>query len=370
MSHKTCTTVTLLKRPIKNGRLSLYLDYYPEVRNPETMKLTRREYLGIYIYARPKTKAKKEFNEDMMQKAEAIRNLRFNSLLNEQFGFFDHDKLQGDFLGWFEKIASKKRDKVMSAYLHFNNFVHGKCRFIDVNQTLCEKFATYLLEEAKGLRHGKERLSRNSASAFYCAFRSVLKKANKAKLLRENVNDYLESIPTEDVEKEFLTLDEVKKLVATPCKYDVLKRASLFSCLTGLRISDIENLKWENICEASEGGLCMHIRTQKTKTVAVLPISDEAVELCGERSEGKIFKGFRRSMANKPLKDWLKDAGITKQFSFHGFRHTYATLQISAGTDIYTVSKMLTHRSVQTTQIYAALVSEKKRETVGRISLK
>lgn len=94
MSHKTCTTVTLLKRPIKNGRLSLYLDYYPEVRNPETMKLTRREYLGIYIYARPKTAAEKAFNEEMLQKAEAIRNLRFNSLLNEQFGFFDRDKMQ------------------------------------------------------------------------------------------------------------------------------------------------------------------------------------------------------------------------------------------------------------------------------------
>jgi site-specific recombinase XerD len=65
---------------------------------------------------------------------------------------------------------------------------------------------------------------------------------------------------------------------------------------------------------------------------------------------------------------------IPKSFAlllaFHCFRHTFATLQIAAGTDIYTVSKMLTHRNVSTTQIYAELVNEKKRESANRISLK
>jgi site-specific recombinase XerD len=75
-------------------------------------------------------------------------------------------------------------------------------------------------------------------------------------------------------------------------------------------------------------------------------------------------------MINHPLKVWLKEAGITKPITFHGFRHTYATLQIAAGTDIYTVSKMLTHKNVTTTQIYADLVSQKKRDTVNKIRLK
>jgi hypothetical protein len=85
---------------------------------------------------------------------------------------------------------------------------------------------------------------------------------------------------------------------------------------------------------------------------------------------GKVFKDLKRSMINYPLKSWLKKAGITKPISFHCFRHSYAVIQISLGTDIYTVSKMLTHKNVSTTQIYADLVNSKKRETANKISLK
>ena len=172
------------------------------------------------------------------------------------------------------------------------------------------------------------------------------------------------------MKKSYLTLDELKRLAATPCHIGVLKRASLFSCLTGLRISDVLNLKWEDFEIAPDQGYCIRIRTQKTQTEAILPISCEAIELCGERSTGTVFRGLTRSMINYPLKKWIAEAGITKPITFHCFRHTYATLQIASGTDIYTVSKMLTHKNVTTTQIYADLVSAKKRETVNRITLK
>ena len=105
--------------------------------------------------------------------------------------------------------------------------------------------------------------------------------------------------------------------------------------------------------------------------MATLPISDEALELCGEvHGEGVVFVGLRRCMIQHPLHAWIKAAGIRKHITFHCFRHTFATLQIALGTDIYTVSKMLTHKSVKTTQIYADLVNSKKRESANRISLK
>ena len=113
-----------------------------------------------------------------------------------------------------------------------------------------------------------------------------------------------------------------------------------------------------------------HLCTEKTETEATLPISHEALELCGEWGKGLVFKGLTRAMIHYPLKQWIAEAGIKKKITFHCFRHSYAVIQISLGTDIYTVSKMLTHKNVTTTQIYADLVNSKKRETANKISLK
>lgn len=114
----------------------------------------------------------------------------------------------------------------------------------------------------------------------------------------------------------------------------------------------------------------MRIRTQKTKTQATLPLSDEALSYCGEPGRGMVFKGLTRAHTREPVKKWLKDAGIKKKITFHGLRHTYATLLITNGTDIYTVSKMLTHKNMATTQVYAEVVNQKKRDAANSISLK
>ena len=98
-------------------------------------------------------------------------------------------------------------------------------------------------------------------------------------------------------------------------------------------------------------------------------MSDEALKLCGERGTGQVFKGMAKSLCPVYLKDWIAAAGITKHITFHCFRHTFATLQIASGTDIYTVSKMLTHTNVTTTQVYADVVSELKREAANKITL-
>ena len=113
----------------------------------------------------------------------------------------------------------------------------------------------------------------------------------------------------------------------------------------------------------------MFVRIQKTQKESVHPLSPEMLALCGERGRGIVFKGFNRSMTQGDLKKWLKGAGITKRITFHRFRDTFATLQLAAGTDIYTVSKMLDHANVTTTQIYAKLVDSSKRDTVNRIKL-
>ena len=145
--------------------------------------------------------------------------------------------------------------------------------------------------------------------------------AYKEGLITENINDHLESIDWEEPKINFLEIEEIKKLAATPCKVDVLKQASLFACLTGLRISDILQLKWDNIEVSPDGGHCMRICTQKTKTQATLPLSEEALSYCGEPSYGLVFKGLSRAHTREPFKSWLKAASITKKITFHCARH-------------------------------------------------
>ena len=155
-----CTKVTVRKRPIKNGQVSLYLDYYPAVRHPKTGKPTRREYLGIYIYAHPKNEMEREFNNDMLNKAEAIRCIRVQSLINEEFGFLDKSKQKADFLAYFKKMCRSKDQKWQFVYQHFYNFVKGHCTFGDVNVHLCKKFREYLLN-VKQLKHSNRSISLN-----------------------------------------------------------------------------------------------------------------------------------------------------------------------------------------------------------------
>lgn len=234
----------------------------------------------------------------------------------------------------------KHYDKWIIVYRHFERFVNGKCSFGDVTIELCNKFREYLLS-AKQLRHPKLTITRNSAAGYWSTFRALLKEAYKERLLKENLNDFIEDIEYEEVKKNFLTADEVKLLAATSCEKPILKAASLFSILTGLRISDILKLRWEDIRPDADGEMAMFIRIQKTQKESIHPLSPDMLALCGERDKGIVFKGFNRSMTQEPLKKWLKAAGITKRITFHRFRDTFATLQLAAGSDIYTVSKML-----------------------------
>jgi len=374
-----CTKVTVRKRPIKNGQLSLYLDFYPAIRNPKTGKYTRREYLSIYIYANPKEKFELQYNKSMLQSAELIRCKRIEAIINESFGFLDHSKGKESFLDhskgkesfldfFKEEISLKDRERNwMIAYKHFSDYTGGKCTFDDLTERYCQDFLAYLL----GVRTASGgTMMASTANNNFGKLIAVVRRAIECGYVKDNFIRNLKLAKEVKTKKEFLTQEELHRLAATPCRHKVFKAASLFSCLTGLRISDIIALQWENICKAQDGGWCLRITTQKTKTAATLPLSDEALALCGERSTGQVFKGMSPALPALYLKEWIKAAGIDKHITFHCFRHTYATLQIAAGTDIYTVSKLLTHSSVSTTQVYAEVVNELKRDASEKITLK
>ena len=142
-----CTKVTVRKRPIKNGQVSLYLDFYPPIRHPKTGKPTRREYLGIYIYANPSEKFEVEFNKTMLRNAELIKCKRTEAIINEEFGFLDHNRGKESFLEYFRsKMANNDNFRNWNtAYKHFEKYCGGSCTFNDLSVDFCQGYLTYML---------------------------------------------------------------------------------------------------------------------------------------------------------------------------------------------------------------------------------
>jgi integrase len=152
----------------------------------------------------------------------------------------------------------------------------------------------------------------------------------------------------------------------------ILKNAFLFSALTGLRFSDIQKLTWNEVQHSTENGYYIRFQQKKTKGQETLPISEEANSLLGNRgnSGNKVFQGLTYSdFNNQKLREWMIRSGIEKDITFHCARHTYATLQLSLGTDVFTVSRLLGHKSMKTTEIYLKIIDEKKKQAANRIKL-
>ena len=365
-----CKTVTLRKRKIKNGtQYSLCLDYYPGYRDNSTMKVITRVALGSYIFAKPANQQEKDFNARMMKKAEILRNQRYEAIFNENHGFMDKSRMKGDFLAYFKEIADRKNLKWQHVYKHFERFVNGKCTFEEVDVDLCRKFMDYLLN-ANQFLHTEQKLHINSAAGYWSTFRALLHTAYRDRKIKENPNPFLDRIECIPTDKEHLSQEELIRLAETPCEEEVLKRAFLLGCLTGLRKSDIKELTWQKIQPYTNGRMYVTTRMKKTQQIIHNPVSNEALELLGERCDGIIFDGFQEKMLQGPLQRWLQDAGITKKITFHCSRHTFGSLHVEKGTDVAVIQALMGHKNITTTQIYSKLADDQLCQVVDKITLK
>lgn len=376
------TKVKLRQKPISGKRQSLYLDFYPPIENRETGQPTRREFLGLYLFEKPKNPFDKQHNKDTLQLAQQIRQKRDNQLNKpEIYSGFEKEQLrirergEKDFVEYFKKLADQRKssnhDNWVAAYKYLDTFTKGKLKFADLNEKFCNDFKMHLLS-TKSNKSEKTNLSQNSAVSYFNKLKATMRQAFKDGYLQTDLNAKVEPIKQAETRRSFLTLEELNSLVKTPCNNPPLKRAALFSALTGLRFSDIQKLTWEEVEYIKGRGYVIHFEQKKTGGVEDLPISEQAYSMMGEQQEptDKVFAGLVYSAYhNKHLGQWIGAAGITKDITFHCFRHTFATLQLSVGTDIYTVSKMLGHRDLKTTQIYAKVLDRAKREAADKIRL-
>lgn len=374
--------VKLREKAISGNRQSLYLDFYPAIPHPETGEPTRREFLGLYLFDKAKNPIDKQHNKETLQLAEQIRQKRENHLNKPEIytGYELEQKRikelgEQNFVAYFKTLADKRKasnhDNWVSAYNYLETFTKGNLKFADLNEKFCNEFKEYLLT-TKSNKSSKTTLAQNSAVSYFNKLKATLKQAYKDGYLQSDLNAKIEPVKQAETRRNFLTIEELNSLVKTECNNPLLKRAALFSALTGLRFSDIKNLVWGELEYIEGNGYFIQFKQQKTKGVEMLPISEQAYSLLGERKEptDKVFEGLTYSAyENKHLYQWIGAAGITKDITFHCFRHTFATLQLSKGTDIYTVSKMLGHRELKTTQIYAKIIDQTKREAADKIQL-
>lgn len=375
-------TKELNNKKSKDKMLSYYLDFYPAITHPITGKPTRREFLKMYIFKKPKTPIEKLHNDNTRMFAEQLQQKRQNELNKpEIYSGYEKEQLkikqlsEKCFVQYFKSIANKRKasnyDNWQSAYNYLETFTNGSLKFADLTEKFCNDFKEYL-QTTKSNKSDKTTLSQNSAVSYFNKLKATLKQAYKDGYLQNDLNPKIEPIKQAETQRNFLTIEDLNNLVKTECKNPLLKQAALFSALTGLRFSDIEKLVWNELEYIENNGYFIQFKQQKTKGVEVLPISNQAFNLLGERKQpyDKVFAGLKYSAyENKHLADWLKLAGIEKKITFHCFRHTFATLQLSKGTDIYTVSKMLGHRDLKTTQIYAKVMNAAKREAADKINL-
>lgn len=369
------TKVTLRQKAISKSRISLYLDFYPEIIHPDTGKPTRREFLGLYLYDKAKTPIEKLANKETAQLAENIKAQRQLEIQKSDYGFLSDKKKKADFVSYFKGLVAKRigsnSDNWKSTLNYLEDFTGGSLSFDNLNEHVSNEFKEYL-QTTKTKRSTKAKLSPNAVVSYFSKFRVALKQAYKEGYLETDINSRLVNPRTEETQREYLTLEELNKLAKTECVLPNLKEAAIFSALTGLRFSDIAKLIWAEVNYSRDTGYYLQFRQQKTKGVETLPISKQAFDLLGDRKEpdNKVFERLKYSAyLNLQLEKWCIKAGITKHVTFHSFRHTYATLQLTHGTDITTVQKLLGHKNLKTTQVYAKVIDQKKQEAANRIKL-
>ena len=308
-------------------------------------------------------------------KVRALRQQEYDTAVvysdREQEMIAQNERMEQDFIAYFNSIIYKVHPNSSNSIIVnwtrvgklLSIFSEGKpIPFRKINVKLLEDLKLFMLTAPQG-GNKKGTLSQNSAATYFSIVKAGLHRAFIDEYLTVDIAAKVKGIPELKVKRETLTLEEAELLAQTPCENEVLKRAFFFAILTGIRLCDIHELTWGEIQKTSTGWR-VDFTQRKTHVVDYLLINEQAYSLCGEPGEHdqQIFAGLTgSSWISRPLKKWIAASGIKKHITFHCSRHTFATLQLENGTDIFVVKGMLGHTNVKTTQIYAHIVDKSKR---------
>ena len=369
--------IKLRSRVIANGNRTLYLDKYVK-------GVREYEYLRLYLVP-VIDDASKFANENTLKAANAIKAQRLLELTNG-IGGINTNNTKGKVLltDWCDVVAEQKKKKgyteetrlhYVSAKRHVDKFIgNRKIRLCDVDKHFILEFIKYL-STARSLKNtiNSQQLGKRSALLYFQTLTTILNEAKRQGYITNNPVEYIsvddkKPIMGKAKPREYLTIDEVKKLKNAVCTNNDTLKAFMFSCFTGLRYSDIRALKWSDIVDTDTGKEIV-ITMQKTKEVVYVPLSTVAENWLPTKKSNNdmVFCLPYKSSIDRRLKIFAASVGITKNISFHTARHTFATMCLTSGADIYTTSKLLGHTNIKTTQIYADIINQKKVDAVRMI---
>lgn len=369
-----------IKEPVKvrmkklsNGCQSIYLDIYMNGKR-------RYEFLKLYIIP-VNDKTDKIRNQETLKLANAIKSQKIIELQNKAYGF-NHNKLPDiTLIDYIKKIAQSntsneaRKNALRAVVYHLERYDSKGILLGKVDKAYAIGFIGYLRNAKQEHCKEEKKLHANTQLHYFKMLRYCLNHAVSEEYIACNPIDKMKSDEKpkrRKADREYLTIDELRYLVRTPFYNSLLKKAFLFSCFCGLRHCDIVALEWKDIHYDTNGNASINIVQQKTHEAISLPLSPEAVKYLPNREKAqdtdKIFKGLiSLGRSNEILDRWAKQAGILKHVTFHVARHTHATMMLTLGADLYTISKLLGHTNIQTTQIYAKLVDESKMKAIALI---
>ena len=370
-AKNTKEPVRLREKELANGVRSLYLDIYVNGKRSY-------EFLKLYLIPETNPQAKVQ-NENTMRAANTIKLNRILEITNNKAGL-KNTSIRAKMLlkDWMETFRQAQEQKGVKDQKVIHNTIHALTAYNinvamrDVNRDYIIGLTNFLRNDYRSPR-GKK-LKDYSVINYLGCLRNALNMAVREDVIAENPIMKLsaqDKVKAPESQREYLTVEEVQQLEATGSPYPHIKQAFLFACYTGLRCSDVRSITWGKIVKDGEK-YRLHTVMFKTKRPFYIPLSKKAMQWMPERGDKTddelIFENIPVQVNTKLyLQPWLDKAGITKPITFHCSRHTFGTMMLTLGADIYTTSKLMGHTKVEVTQIYAKIINKKKDDAVSLI---
>lgn len=359
--------ITLGRKSLRNGRLSLYLDYCFNGKR-------QRQYLGIILDS-PTDKHTRATNRAKLQLAQVLRSQREIEYLKERYPFrmtempFRLPQTAGngiDFFSYAEEYLAQYHQKdirlVRGVFTQLRKFHTGVLLLNNITPRFCHSFLDYLHRNLNG----------NSPVNYFKKFKMCLNACVESGLILQNPANGIRLPQYNDVTKEILSEKELTQLALTPCRNSEVKRAFLFSCMSGLRWCDVKLLCYRNIDFAQKRLTLIQKKVAGHSSHSVLHLNLNAsalylLKVQSGSSEERVFRLPSHSYCLRMLNEWTRKAGIRKHISFHCARHTFITNLMAGGASIKTAASLAGHSSTRHTEKYIHIIDTQKQEAVDNL---